>query len=146
MAYDSLLNRFLDRYAGRTLIVHAGFPPEWLEELLRQPGGGGHFRLDLRQIGNGRPTPVEWLLERHVLPLGLPQPLLLKVTREWVYLRHLTRNGTVVHPSEIYWFLEEIEQRHHARLRIEGASLYAERGLDPADNEARSFLDSLGGL
>ena len=43
------LSRFLARYAGRTLIVHAGFPPDWLEELLKQPGGGGYFRLDSRQ-------------------------------------------------------------------------------------------------
>jgi len=146
MTAKSPLGRFLDRYAGRTLIVHSGFPPQWLEELLKQPGGGGHFRVDTRQIASGRQTPVEWLLQRHVLPLNLPHPLVIKVSRQAIYMRHLTRAGEVVHPSEIYWFVEEIEDRHHARLLIEGANLAAERGLDPAENEAKAFLDSLGGL
>ena len=145
-ARGSQLSRFLARYAGRTLIVHAGFPPDWLEELLKQPGGGGHFRLDCRQLGASDPAPVEWLVRRHLLPLDLPLPLIVKVTPEALYVRHLTRGGEAVHPGEIYWLLDEIEQRHHARLVVEGGSLRIETGIDPADNEAKSFLDSLGEL
>lgn len=138
------LSRFLARYAGRTLIVHAGFPPDWLEELLKQPGGGGYFRLDSRQATNADPTPVEWLVRRHLLPLALPLPLVVKVTPGVLYVRHLVRGGEAVHPSEIYWLLDEIEVRHHARLDVDGASLRVTAGIDPADNEAKSFLDSLG--
>ena len=140
------LSRFLARYAGRTLIVHAGFPPDWLEELLKQPGGGGHFRIDSRLAANADPTPVEWLVRRHLLPLDLPLPLLVKVVPDALYVRHLVRGGEAVHPSEIYWLLDEIEERHHVRLEVDGASLRVEVGIDPADNEAKSFLDSLGEL
>lgn len=145
LSRGSPLERFLARYRGRTLIVHAGFPSDWLEELLKQPGGGGHFRIDSRQTG-GDPTPVEWLVRRHLLPLDLPRPLLVKVTADALYVRHLTRGGEAVHPSEIYWLLDEIEDRHHARLLIDGASLRVQVGIDPSDNEAKSMLDSLGGL
>lgn len=144
-SHGAPLGRFLDRYRGRTLIVHAGFPGDWLEELLKQPGGGGHFRIDSRQAA-GDPTPVEWLVQRHLLSLGLPLPLIVKVTPAALYVRHLDRGGQPVHPSEIYWLLDEIEERHHACLRVEGATLHVETGIDPADNEAKSFLDSLGGL
>lgn len=142
----SALNRFIERYRGRTLIVHAGFPADWLEELLKQPGGGGHFRIDSRQTSTGRQTPVEWLVQRHLLPLELPLPLIVKVTPEALFVRHLTRGGEPVHPSEIYWLLDEIDERHHANLRVEGGSLHAVVGIDPADNEAKSFIDSLSGL
>jgi hypothetical protein len=145
-ARGSQLSRFLARYVGRTLIVHAGFPSDWLEELLKQPGGGGHFRIDSRQAGSSDPTPVEWLVRRHLLPLELPLPLIVKVTPEGLYVRHLTRGGEAVHPGEIYWLLDEIEERYHARLVVEGGSLRTEFGIDPADNEAKSFLDSLGGM
>ncbi|APZ44254.1 hypothetical protein [Acidihalobacter ferrooxydans] len=145
-ASGSQLERFLNRYTGRTLIVHAGFPPDWLEELFKQPGGGGHFRIDSRQLNTGRQTPVDWLIRRHLLPLELPLPLIVKVTPAALFVRHLTRAGTAVHPSDIYWFLEEIDTRHHVRLRVDGGALRAETGLDPADNEALSFLESLGGL
>ncbi|OBS09369.1 hypothetical protein Thpro_021697 [Acidihalobacter prosperus] len=125
------------------LIVHQGFPPDWLAELLKQPGGGGHFRIDVRHFGEGDPTPVEWLVRQHVLPLSLPLPLLMRVTDEAIFLRHLTRGEQPVHPSEIFWFLEEIAKRHHARLRPDGASLEAETGMPLTDNEARAMLDSL---
>lgn len=142
----SNLSRFLARYTGRTLIVHAGFPDDWLEELLKQPGGGSHFRVDRRNIGQGRQTPVEWLVVRHLLALELPLPLIVKVTPGALFVRHLRGGGAPIHPGEIYWLLEEIEQRFHARLQVEGASLRVQRGMDPTDNEVKSFLDSLGEL
>lgn len=142
----SNLARLLARYSGRTLIVHAGFPGAWLGELLKQPGGGGHFRVDRRNVGRGRETPVEWLVARHLQGLELPLPLIVKITPEALYVRHLTRGGEPVHPSEIYWLIAEIEERFHARLLVDGASLRVEKGIDPDDNEARSFLDSIGEL
>jgi len=139
------MRRFLDRYTGRSLIVHQGFSGDWLEELLKQPGGGGHFRIDSRRLPRRRPTPVEWLVQTHILPLELPQPLFLDVREDAVLVRHLTRGGTPVHPSEIAWFLEELDQRHHVRLRLEeDGSAHAEPVLPLEDNEARSMLEHLG--
>ncbi|MGD8643793.1 MAG: hypothetical protein PVI15_05870, partial [Chromatiales bacterium] len=74
-----LRDRFLERYAGRALIVHEGFPAEWLEELLKQPGGGGYFRIDIRSLERRRPSPVEWVVAEHILPLSLPLPLFVQV-------------------------------------------------------------------
>lgn len=140
----SPLTRFLARYRGRTLIVHRGFPPDWLNELLKQPGGGGHFRIDARQLSQGEATPVDWLLQRHVLPMDLPLPLLIKVDGDGtLYLRHLLRGSQAVHPSELYWFLEEIAERHHACLRAEDGTVITLPGIPLTDNEARAMLDSL---
>lgn len=143
ISIGSPLARFRARYQGRTLIVHRGFVPNWLAELLTQPGGGGHFRIDVRHFSTDDPTPVEWLVRQHVLPLELPLPLLIQVTDEALYLRHLLRGEQPVHPSEIFWFLEEIAERHHACLRPDGASLEAKTGMPLTDNEARAMLDSL---
>ncbi|MGM0553853.1 MAG: hypothetical protein ACQETK_08690 [Pseudomonadota bacterium] len=139
------MQRFRTRYTGRSLIVHQGFVGDWLEELLKQPGGGGHFRIDSRRLPIPRPTPVEWLVQNHVLPLGLPQPLFLEVRDDAILVRHLTRGPHVVHPSEIAWFLEELDQRHHARLVFGGDSgIHAEPGLPTHDNEALSMLEQIG--
>lgn len=141
------LQRFRDRFTGRTLILHGGFPADWLEELLRQPGGGGHFRLDIRALPASRPTPVEWLVQTHVLPLDLPLPMLMQVRERDVLVRHLHRRGNAVHPSEIAWFLEELDTRHHARLLFSDAPgrIDAERGLKIDENEALSMLEHLAG-
>lgn len=141
------LQRVRARYRGRSLIVHRGFPGEWLEELLKQPGGGGHFRLDSRALPAPHPTPVEWLVQTHVLPLELPQPLLLRFREEDVLVRHLERRGRVVHPSEIAWLLEELDARHHARLRFAPRSGAVEvvRGIRVNDNEALTMLEHLTG-
>jgi len=141
------LEQFRARFTGRSLIVHRGFPEEWLEELLKQPGGGGHFRLDSRQLPISRPTPVEWLVQTHVLPLDLPQPLLLCIREQDMLVRHLERGGRAVHPSEIAWFLEELEDRHHARLRFGNPAGRIEvlRGIATNDNEALSMLEHIAG-
>lgn len=141
------LQLFRARFTGRSLIVHRGFPEEWLEELLKQPGGGGHFRLDSRRLPVSRPTPVEWLVQTHVLPLNLPQPLLLCIREQDMLLRHLERGGRAVHPSEIAWFLEELEQRHHARLRLGNPPERIDvlQGISVHDNEALSMLEHMTG-
>jgi hypothetical protein len=141
------LDRFRERFTGRSLIVHRGFPGDWLEQLLKQPGGGGHFRLDARTLPAARPTPVEWLVQVHVLPLDLPQPLFLKVREGDVLVRHLDRGGRAVHPSEIAWFLEELATRHHARLRFgsEPGHIEVSLGISVNDNEAQSMLEHLAG-
>ncbi|ACL74309.1 hypothetical protein Tgr7_3241 [Thioalkalivibrio sulfidiphilus HL-EbGr7] len=141
---NRLRQQFLERFTGRTLIVHEGFPPEWLEELLKQPGGGGHFRLDVRQINVRKPSPIEWFVREHVLPLGLPLPLLVRVSPPELRVRHLRRGNHAVHPSEIQWFLEELDTRAHATLRVTDTGFTAEPGIPVSDNEAKSMLDHLG--
>jgi hypothetical protein len=138
-----LRQQFLERFAGRTIILHRGFPPEWLEELLKQPGGGEHFRLDVRRAESRHPTPIEWFVREHVLPLGLPLPQLLQVDSDSVRVRHLTRGERPVHPSEIQWFLEEMDTRHHVRLRITHDDFVPEPGIPVGDNEARSMTEHL---
>lgn len=139
------MERFRGRYTARSLIVHQGFAGDWLEELLKQPGGGGHFRIDSLPLPRRRPTPVEWLVQTHILPLELPQPLFLDVREDAILARHLTRGGHPVHPSEIAWFLEELDRRHHARLAFTGdGGLQVQRGLPEQDNEALSMLEQLG--
>jgi hypothetical protein len=62
-------------------------------------------------------------------------------------VRHLDRGGRVVHPSEIAWFLEELEDRHHARLRFGNPPGWIEvvRGISANDNEALSMLEHIAG-
>jgi hypothetical protein len=141
------LQQFRARFTGHSLIVHRGFPEEWFEELLKQPGGGGHFRLDSRRLPTSRPTPVEWLVQTHVLPLGLPQPLLLHIREHDMLLRHLGRGDRPVHPSEIAWFLEELQDRHHARLRFGNPPGRVDvfPGISANDNEALSMLEHIAG-
>ncbi len=135
-----LRDRFLERYEGRALIIHAGFPPEWLEELLKQPGGGGYFRIDCRSLERRRPSPVEWVVAEHILPLALPLPLFVQVRSGSLRLRHLTRGSSPVHPSEILWFLDELDTRYHALLEVDGDRFAVRRGIEVGDNEALSML------
>jgi len=126
--------RFLERFAGRVLIVHEGLPGDWLEELFKIPGGAGYFRVDARRHPEGRPTPVEWLVHEYVLPLELPLPVLLSVSGEVVRVRHLTDRGQPRHPSDIAWMLDEIDTRHHAVLKPQGEGFSVERVLAVEDN------------
>lgn len=131
---DALLWRFIDRFRGRTIIVHAGLPAAWLEEMFKLPGGAGYFRFDARIAPGAVPTPIEWLVHEHVMTLHLPLPLLLQVRDDAIHMRHLTERGRVKHPSEIAWMLDEIETRHHARLAVSGNTLCAQHGLPVEDN------------
>lgn len=128
------LDRFLTRFAGRTLIVHAGLSAGWVQALLEEGGGAGHFRFDTRRSPGEPPTPVEWVVHRHLLPLGLPLPFLVKVETGRLLLRHLRRGDAPAHPSEIAWMLREMETRHHWRLVRQGDELAAHAGMDVADN------------
>lgn len=129
--------RFFERFAGRSLIVHAGLSMVWLDELLKQGGGAGHFRIDARRPPGPRPTPVEWLVHTHVLKLALPLPLLLKVDRDRVRLRHLQRHGGVCDPGEIGWLLDDMAKagRTHAVLYFENGGWRAEPGIAVEDND-----------
>ena len=131
-----LREAFLGRYTGRHLILHWGLDPFWVEELLKEPGGMGHFRIDLRQQPDRRPTPVEWVAHQQIAPLGLPLPLLAAVDGEGrITLRHLTREGEPIHPSELTWLRDELEDRFHARLHPAAEGGFAtEWGIPTADN------------
>ncbi|MFN4263997.1 MAG: hypothetical protein ACK4IT_10425 [Thioalkalivibrionaceae bacterium] len=139
------LERLRERFMHRTIIVHRGFPDDWFSELLKQPGGGGHFRLDARRLPTARPAPIEWMVQTHVQPLDLPHPLLIRIDEHHILIRHLMRNDHAVHPSEIGWFLEELDTRHHARLAWEGDGFRREAAgcIDVADNEPKSMFDAL---
>ena len=123
------------RFNGRTLIVHSGFPENWLKDLLKQPGGGGYFRIDLRVQTNDRPSPVEKFVQDQLLPLELPVPFMAKIDYDNVYLRHLTRNGELVNPSEVGMMHSEIESRYHIRLSIEKAKTESHPGMSLEDND-----------
>ena len=136
------LDAFFARFAGKHLIVHRGFEGNWLEELMQQAGGAGYFRLDLRQMDRRRPAPVEWLAQTFLEPLDLPLPLFVEVRESELLVRHLTRAGRAVHPSEILWFLDEIGTRHHARLlRRTPEVLETTRGIPVEDNEPEAMLN-----
>lgn len=129
-----LLARFLGRYMNRTIIVHRGIPGRWLTELLKEPGGAGHFRFDARRAPGRRPTPIEWLVHSHVLHLGLPVPLIVQVREDALRVRHLLRAEHLILPCEVPWLLEEIGTRYHALLRPGEKDLDAARGIALEDN------------
>lgn len=106
-----------ERFQGKTLIIHQGFEPNWLEELLKQPGGGAHFRINHCQIGNN-PSPIERFVLTQIVPLNLPFPLLLLIESETIWLRHLTDSQRTLLPSDIEWILTELKERFHCRFTI----------------------------
>jgi hypothetical protein len=130
-----LQEQFVNRFRGRTIIVHRGFPEQFFKELLEQPGGGGHFRVDTRIAESAPLTPIEWVVHRCVLPLSLPLPLIIKVDAEALYLRHLLHGDTVGHPSEILWMLDSIRERYHARLDRQQGSYAVTMGMPVKDND-----------
>lgn len=128
------LERFIERFGGRTLIVHEGLSIGWVAELLKEAGGGGHFRFDIRNVPSRPATPIEWLVHNHIAPLQLPLPLLMRVETSCLQLRHLTRNGKIVHPSEIYWMLRELPTRAHWVMHLKKGQIVAQAGIAPEDN------------
>lgn len=116
------------------MIVHAGVSVGWVTELLKEAGGAGHFRFDTRQCPGKKPTPIEWIVHQHVVPLHLPLPLLVKVEQNELLIRHLTRNSKPVHPSEIFWMLKEFPKKAHYLLRVCGESFVAEVGMPVSEN------------
>ncbi len=134
-----LIEGLMRRYMNRSLIVHEGFAPNWFEELLKLPGGAGHFRIDVRTPWGRRASPVQWFVHTQILPLALPLPVFVLLKPEGIYVRHLTRGGASVHPSELLWFIDEIEARHHALLKVCDAGFAVTRGIDVRDNEAEAI-------
>ncbi|HET9113724.1 MAG TPA: hypothetical protein VFN66_07625 [Burkholderiales bacterium] len=130
----ALRERFLERFAGRTIIVHHGVTIGWVGELMKEAGGGAHFRVDARKLPAQRPTPIEWVVHRHVLPHRLPMPLLIKIDGRDLLIRHLVRNEMPVHPSEIYWMLGEFPDRIHLKLTASGQGFMMSRGMPVSDN------------
>ncbi|MHB1515538.1 MAG: hypothetical protein ACYCVY_07475 [Acidiferrobacteraceae bacterium] len=132
-----LEERFFRRFCGRTLIVHQGLDLEWIEGLLKVGGGGGHFRIDARHLPSHRPTPVEWVVQQHVLPLALPTPLLVTVGDRSLAVRHLRRGHHVFDPAEIPGILEDMSKhnRVHARIVYRGDCLMSETMLAVTDND-----------
>ena|GEM_PF-659239 len=136
----ALRQGFFDRYAGRTLIVHQGLPEGWLGKLVHEPGGGGHFRIDARQPAYQgpparRPAPVQWLIREHILPLGLPLPVLVKVEdRDHLRVRHLRRHGGICQPEEVAMIYDDIAARPHALLYPEDSGFAVDWGIDVEDN------------
>lgn len=134
----------LERYAGRYLIVHQGFPDEWLESLMKQPGGAGYFRIDTRKPQSKSPSAVEWLCHEHLLPLGLPSPLFVRINEQQCLVRHLTRDGQEwVDSSDLLWFIDELDERHHKRLLWNGEGFDVESGIDVYDNIAQAMFDAI---
>lgn len=130
----ALRARFLQRFAGKTIIVHDGLSIGWVSELNKEAGGGAHFRIDARNPPGRKPTPIEWVVHHHILPHKLPLPLLVKVSVDQLLIRHLTRNHAPVHPSEIYWMLGEFPERAHLVLSAGGKGFAVTRGIPVSDN------------
>ncbi len=123
------------RFAGRVILVHEGFPPLWLEELLKQGGGAGYFRLDWRQCRERPETELERFIHEHVLPLECPLPVIMRVEKDAILLRHLRRGEGWLLPSDMSWLLAELADRHHFRLEKEGEKLTTKAGIPLTDNE-----------
>lgn len=133
--------QFLKRYHQSVLIIHQGFTKGWLEQLFKVPGGAGYFRIDLCQLKQKPITPLSWLVYEYILPHQLPYPLLLQVGEDGLRLRHLTRSGKPIHPSEIFFFLEEIATRYHIYLLPDEQGFVAKKGLAIHENDIESFYE-----
>lgn len=134
------MERFLERFYGRMVIVHAGLSPGWLRELERERAARGIFRFDARRRSRRRDNLMESVVLGQVLPRGLPLPLLMRVEHDGLRLRHLTRGGHPVHPSELGPILAELDRRYHLWLRMRGRHLAPHHGIPPADN--RVFFET----
>ena len=129
-----LRERFFTRFGGRSIIVHSGLSIGWVSELLKEAGGGQHFRIDARRPPSRRPTPIEWVVHQHLITHHLPMPFVVKIVSNQLWVRHLVRNDMPVHPSEIYWMLSEFPDNFHLKLTIAGKGFITERGMSIADN------------
>lgn len=136
---------FFDRYANRSLIVHAGFPPGWLGKLCHEPGGAGHFRIDVRQrpfredLPLRRLHPVQWLVRDHILPLELPLPVLVRVeARDHLKVRHLRRHGGLCDPAEVGMIHADMVDRPHALLIPDDGGFAVDHPLGWEDNRVET--------
>lgn len=129
-----LRERFLARFAGRSIIVHTGLSIGWVGELVKEAGCGQLFRIDARRPPSRRPTPIEWVVHQHLMGHHLPTPFIVKVVGSELWVRHLVRNDMPVHPSEITWMLSEFPDNYHLKLTAAGKGFIAERGMSVAEN------------
>lgn len=129
------VKQLLARLDGKSIILHSGFPPDWLPELLRQPGGGGHIRINLSLQNNKNPTALEAFLYRHVVPLPGAIPGMVKIEQENIFIRGLIRAEQWMHSYEAGDLLNEINQRFHYRLDFSQATPRVEVGLDLNQND-----------
>ncbi|HET9701231.1 MAG TPA: hypothetical protein VFP70_09955 [Burkholderiales bacterium] len=134
------MERFLERYYGRMVIVHAGLSAGWVRELERERAARGVFRFDVRCRNRRRGSLMESVVLGQVLPRGLPLPLLMRVEHDGLRLRHLARGGRPVHPSELGPIFAELDRRYHLWLRVRGRHLAPLPGIPPADN--RVFFET----
>lgn len=134
------MERFLERYYGRMVIVHAGLSAGWVRELERERAARGVFRFDIRRRNRRRGSLMESVVLGQVLPRGLPLPLLMRVEHDGLRLRHLARGGRPVHPSELGPIFAELDRRYHLWLRVRGRHLAPHPGIPPADN--RVFFET----
>lgn len=137
---QQLRSQFFARFDQKVLLIHQGVPPGWLEELLKQPGGAGYFRVDLRLLPQKPLTPLSWFVYQWAQPQGLPLPFLAQLAADGVRLRHLQRDDKVVHPSEILWFLDEMGSRFHRLLRPEPTGFRVETGMPLQENFAENWF------
>lgn len=124
--------KFLQRYHNKVLIFYKNLPNDFLKELLKLPGGGGYFRINVDNITPN--TPLLYLYNNYLEKLSLPHPFLLSVEEKGLYIRHLIRDGRVVYPIEIAWFLSEIHHHFHICLRFDKSGFIIDNGMDIKEN------------
>lgn len=91
-----------------------------MSDAIHRPGQAP-FRTELAQIG----------IEARA---HLPKPLLMRIDRDCLYLRHLQKNGHCAHPSEILWMLDDIRERYHACLQVERGTFEPAMGMPLTEN------------
>lgn len=135
---ERLAHEFFRKFAGRTLIVHAGLGVSWIEELLKLGGGGAHFRIDTRGPASRPETAVEWLVRNAIVPQALPLPVVVLVDPNRLRIRHLRDGKHVCHPASIAWILEDIRDRNrvHVELVYVDGRFTATRPLAIDDNRS----------
>lgn len=117
--------------------MHEGLELKWLEQLLKVGGGAAHFRINAQRLPSDRHTPVEWVVQRFILPLALPAPLLVIVYDHSLAVRHLRHREHVFDPSEIPSVLDDMRLRNrvHARVTDHEGQLTIEREMRAVDND-----------
>lgn len=137
---NTIFERTYNKFVNKTVIFHHGLEPGWLEELLKQPGGGAHFRVDCRQINKETPTPIEEFYLNIVQPLTLPKLVLLKFENGYVLIRHLQNGNACLLASDIAWILDELDQRFHFKISLnKDNKIIIEKGIEITDNKLEYF-------
>jgi hypothetical protein len=131
------LNALLDQLQGRYLIIHRGFPPSWLAELLKQPGGGGYLRIDLLVQNNKNPTPLEAFVHAHLAHLDKAVPCIALIEGKKIFVRRLMRAERWMHSAEINDLLLELNHRYHYRIDFSESTPQIAKGLSLDENDIK---------